>query len=58
MKKWKKMMMVCLLCSTCSLRIHAQSFEVQQLLLDCEKLTQLKSLYKDLVKGYEVLAEG
>lgn len=36
----------------------AQSFEIQQLLLDCEKLLQLKDIYSDLVKGYDILSEG
>jgi hypothetical protein len=41
-----------------SLKSQAQSFEVQQLLLDVEKLAQLKSIYSDLVKGYDILSEG
>src|SRR5215470_11859873 len=35
-----------------------QSFEIQQLILDCEKLMQLKDIYNDVVKGYEILSEG
>jgi hypothetical protein len=40
------------------LKTNAQSFEVQQLILDVEKLTQLKDIYRDLLKGYEILSEG
>ena len=36
----------------------AQSFEVQQLLLDVEKLTQLKNILRDMKKGYEVISSG
>ena len=36
----------------------SQSDEAQQLLLDVEKLTQLKQILKDLYKGYEVVSKG
>jgi len=36
----------------------AQSYEVQQLLLDVEKLAQLKNILKDLQEGYQVLEKG
>ena len=36
----------------------AQSYEAQQLLLDVQKLSQLKQMLADLKKGYEVLYEG
>ena len=35
-----------------------QSQEVQQLLLDVEKLTQFKQILSDLKKGYEILSGG
>lgn len=41
-----------------SYKSKAQSFEIQQLILDVDKLSQLKSIYSDLVKGYEILSEG
>jgi hypothetical protein len=41
-----------------SYKTKAQSFEIQQLILDVEKLSQLKNIYSDLVKGYEILSEG
>jgi hypothetical protein len=36
----------------------AQSFEVQQLLLDIQKLAQEKQLLSDLYNGYQVLSSG
>ena len=36
----------------------AQAQEIQQLLLDVEKLAQLKNILSDLKKGYEILAGG
>lgn len=37
---------------------RAQSFEAQQLLLNVEKLTQLKSILSDMKKGYEIISQG
>lgn len=39
-------------------QIKAQSTEVQQLLLNVEKLSQLKNILKDMKKGYTVLSGG
>lgn len=39
-------------------RVQAQSFEVQQLILNVEKLTQLKQILTDLKKGYDVVSKG
>jgi hypothetical protein len=36
----------------------AQSFEVEQLLLDIQKLSQLKQMLVDLKKGYEIVYKG
>lgn len=36
----------------------AQSQEIQQLILNIEKLTQFKQILKDMKKGYEVLSGG
>lgn len=36
----------------------AQSFEAQQLLLNWEKLTQLKNILSDMKKGYEIISQG
>jgi len=37
---------------------RAQSFEAEQLLLDVEKLSQLKGILQDLKDGYQVLESG
>ena len=37
---------------------YAQSFEAQQLLLNVEKLAQLKQILNDLKKGYEIVSTG
>jgi hypothetical protein len=40
------------------LTVSAQSFEVQQLLLNVEKLAQLKQILQDMYNGYEILHKG
>ncbi|MBT2563775.1 TerB family tellurite resistance protein [Pedobacter sp. ISL-68] len=42
----------------CSFDVHAQSTEAKQLLLNVEKLSQLKNILRDMKKGYEVLSTG
>jgi hypothetical protein len=37
---------------------RAQSFEMQQLMLDIEKLTQLKGILTDMKTGYQIYHEG
>ena len=37
---------------------QAQDYEIQQLLLDVEKLTQFKSILSDMKQGYTVLTQG
>ena len=37
---------------------HAQSDEIEQLLLNVEKLTQFKQILSDMKKGYEVISVG
>ncbi len=39
-------------------KVHAQEQEIQQLLLDMEKLTQFKSILKDMQQGYTILTQG
>lgn len=57
MKKWK--CLVAVICLACvSLRSVAQQYEIQQLLLDVEKLSQLKGILNDMYKGYEILSSG
>jgi hypothetical protein len=41
-----------------SSRTFGQSEEVQQLLLNVEKLAQLKQILNDLYKGYEIVSKG
>lgn len=41
-----------------SAHLRAQSSEAQQLLLNAEKLTQLKSMLSDMKKGYTILSGG
>jgi hypothetical protein len=38
--------------------VKAQSFDVQQLLLDIQKLSQLKQILTDLKQGYQILDAG
>ena len=35
-----------------------QSNEIEQLLLNAEKLTQLKNILTDMKKGYQVVSKG
>lgn len=39
-------------------RVKAQSAEVQQLLLNVEKLSQMKNILKDMKKGYTIISGG
>ena len=39
-------------------KVRAQSFEAQQLLLNWEKLAQLKEILENMYKGYEVMNKG
>jgi hypothetical protein len=39
-------------------RLVAQSFEVQQLILDAQKLSELKNILNDMYKGYQILSTG
>lgn len=41
-----------------AIKPKAQSAELQQLLLDIEKLSQFKSILRDMYKGYQVLSNG
>ena len=58
MKRKMKILIPCLWILCACTKINAQSFEIQQLILDVNKLAQLKSIYKDLVKGYDILSKG
>ncbi|MCD0474064.1 TerB family tellurite resistance protein [Flavobacterium sp. EDS] len=39
-------------------KVTAQKQEIQQLILNIEKLTQFKQIFKDMKKGYEMLSGG
>jgi len=41
-----------------NLSVKAQSKEIQQLMLNYEKLTQLKNILTDMKKGYQVVSNG
>ena len=41
-----------------SLSVKAQKTEIQQLLLDIQKLAQLKGILNDMYKGYQVVSKG
>jgi len=52
----KIVLIVVILCNAG--RLHAQSYELQQLILDVEKLTQFKKILSDMKEGYEILTKG
>jgi DNA repair ATPase RecN len=39
-------------------RVQCQTYEAEQLLLDWEKLSQLKQILKDMYKGYQIVEKG
>src|SRR6476469_8862573 len=43
---------------TKSLPVKAQTAEIQQLLLDMQKLSALKGILNDMYKGYEIVSNG
>jgi hypothetical protein len=50
--------MVVLLLLLCPKKALAQAQEIQQLVLNIEKLTQFKAILSDMKKGYEILSGG
>lgn len=55
----KKIIFLFIVLSTCiTSRLSAQSDEVQQLLLNVEKLAQFKQILSDLKKGYQIISVG
>lgn len=46
------------LCFAFSIGVRAQSAEIQQLLLNVEKLTQFKSILSDMKAGYQIVSTG
>lgn len=56
MKKWMVLCVVALF--GVAGRANAQSAELEQLILDIQKLSQLKSILSDLYKGYQIVSSG
>ena len=54
----KKLILILLLFRGCLGVGYAQSQEAQQLLLNVEKLSQLKNILTDMKRGYEVVSKG
>jgi len=54
----KKYIMIFCYAFSFSFHAAAQSQEAQQLLLNVQKLAQLKQILKDMYKGYEVVSKG
>lgn len=54
----KRMIFVLVLVMSAGGRVSAQGEEAEQLLLNVEKLAQLKQILTDLKKGYEILSTG
>src|SRR5450432_2405624 len=56
MKRVMILTFVCVL--SINKRSNAQVYELERLILDIEKLSQLKNILSDLYKGYEILEKG
>ncbi|EHQ27011.1 hypothetical protein [Mucilaginibacter paludis] len=54
----KKIICIILILAGYAAAVKAQSTEIQQLLLNAEKLRQFKSILADMKKGYEILNNG
>jgi DNA repair ATPase RecN len=54
----KKVFVLVLIISGINIKASAQSYELARLILDIEKLSQLKNILSDLYKGYEILKTG
>src|SRR5690606_12907886 len=53
-----KIIWILLILTSSAVSSRAQSHEVQQLLLNYEKLSQLKNILADMKKGYQVVSNG
>jgi hypothetical protein len=53
----KKLIVIMIMCSM-SFQLKAQSDEVQQLLLNIEKLAQFKKIFKNMKNGYQIIFKG
>jgi hypothetical protein len=53
-----KLILIVLLTSSLTLKAKAQTAEAEQLLLNWEKLTQLKAILENMYDGYKILHKG
>jgi hypothetical protein len=58
MKKWKWSWCVGFILLLHPIKVAAQEFEIQQLLLNVEKLAQLKSILQKMYDGYTIISQG
>lgn len=58
MKPWKMIFVIGLFACLSVHKLSAQTQEAQQLLLNWQKLSQLKNILRDMYKGYQVVSEG
>jgi len=58
MKKLKMVFVISLITCLSISKVRAQTQEAQQLLLDWQKLAQMKNILNDMYKGYQVISEG
>src|SRR5450432_4601488 len=58
MKKWIVSLMLVMGLALVPTKSNAQIYELERLILDIEKLSQLKNILSDLYKGYEILKTG
>lgn len=54
----KKFLILMLFYFCCVVNTTGQSYEARQLILDIEKLSQLKTILSNMKKGYQVLTKG
>jgi hypothetical protein len=54
----KKVLLICALCFSGWMRSYGQAYEIAQLLLNVEKLSQLNAILDDLRTSYRVLDHG
>lgn len=54
----KIIVLIIVFCTCMTSKLSAQSEEVQQLLLNVEKLAQFKQILSDLKKGYQIISTG
>lgn len=52
------LLLLCLVFSSIGMKLSAQSAEVQQLILNVEKLSQLKKILADMQQGYQIVSKG